>query len=237
MCIHISPSSWATVSPPPHLLNPLNYFLQQLQMFKQSGLLVRAIFKLRAGGPTLACLCYVLDICMLSYRLKLLFCKPTWLEGQKLLPPCWSSGTDGKDQVDFLWKAGRGMGWSAGGLTEERGLLQDEDSGLMTQSRIQSPDMGQDEVTQPRCWESFRRPIPRIRIASCLRMAGALGNAQGKLGPMRVCVCIFLLLKATGSTLMEETVSVGWDSGSTLQHPILSGVEMLPLVHFYLGRT
>ena len=110
-CVHIYPLPLEPPShPPPHLLNPLNYFLQQLQMFKQSGLLVRAIFKLRAGGPTLACLCYVLDICMLSYRLKLLFSKPTWLEGQKLLPPCWSSGTDGKDQAAFLWKAGRGMG-------------------------------------------------------------------------------------------------------------------------------
>ena len=36
---------------------------------------------------------------------------------------------------------------------------------------------------------------------------------------------------------MEEAVSVGWDSGSTLQHPILKGVEMLPLGHFYLERT
>lgn len=172
---------------------------------------------------------------MLSYRLKLLFSKPTWLEGQKLLPLCWSSGTDGKNGMAFLWIAERGMGCSAGGLTEERGLLQDEDSGIMTQLRIQSPDVGQDGVTQPRCWEPFRCPIPRIRIASCLRMAAALGDAQGRLGPMRV--CIFMLLRATGSTLMEETVSVGWDSGSTLQHPILSGVEVFLLVHFYLGRT
>lgn len=118
----------------------------------------------------------------------------------------------------------------------EIGLLQDEDLGIMTPSRIQSPDMGQDGVTQPRCWEHFRRPAPRIRTASCLRIAGALGNAQGKLGPMRI-VCNFLLLKAAGSTLMEKAVSVGWDSGRTLQHPILSCVEMLSLVHFYLGRT
>lgn len=80
------------------------------------------------------------------------------------------------------------MGRRAGRLTVEIGLLQDEDLGIMTQSRIQSPDVGQDGVTQPRCWEPFRRPVPRIRTASCLRMAGALGNAQRKLGPMRMCV-------------------------------------------------
>ena len=190
-CVYIYP---LPLEPPSYTtppLNPLNYFLQQLQMFKQSGLLlVRAIFKLRAGGPPLACLCYVLNTCMLSYRLKLLFSKPTCLDRQKLLPPCWNSETDGKDLMAFLWIAGRGMGCRTRGLTEEIGLLQDKDSGIMSQSRIQSPDVGQDGVTQPRCWEPFRRPIPRIRIASCLRVAGALGNAQGKLGPMRVCVCV-----------------------------------------------